>query len=151
MEANAFAAEFLIPRAALEHWARELRPETVTLEHVVRLAAEYGVSSQMVRYRLATAGLITEPSRRRKLDDEIAAGDHLVLARFLGLSAPRDRLAENAGRLPRIPAPLRAGPLGRFLAGELDAAALAEQLGLDRAAVRRMLVNFGLDGFAPAA
>jgi Zn-dependent peptidase ImmA (M78 family) len=150
VEANAFAAEFLMPRAALDRWAAERRPSAITLEDVVRLAAEYGVSSQMTRYRLAAARILRDSSRAEKLDREIAAGDHLTLAAYLDLSAPQDRLARSAGLLPRIPAPLRAGPLGRLLAGELDADGLARELGLDRAAVRRMLENFGLDALAAA-
>ena len=142
VEANAFAAELLIPRPAMERWADEREPGPITLEDVVRLAAEYGVSAQMARIRLETTRALTDRGRADRLDAEIGAREHVALAEYLGLTAPRDRLA--AGPLPRIPAPLRAGPIGRLLAGELDADGLAAQLGLDPAAVRRMLANLGL-------
>jgi Zn-dependent peptidase ImmA (M78 family) len=147
VEANAFAAEFLIPRAALTH-----PPDApVTLEDVVRLAFAYGVSCQMARYRLITAGILADRSRAEQLEREIADGDHHTVAEYLGLTAPQDRLADSGGRLPRIPEPLRAGPIGRLLAGDITADELAQQIGQDAAAVRRMLVNFGLDVLAPAA
>ena len=151
VEANAFAAEFLIPRVAVERWARERDPRAITLEDVVRLAFEYGVSCPMARYRLTTVGILTDRRRTEQLDREIADGDHHMVADYLGLTAPQDRLADSAGRLPRIPTPLRAGPLGRLLAGELDAEELALLIGRDAGAVRRMLVNLGLDVFAAAA
>jgi Zn-dependent peptidase ImmA (M78 family) len=141
VEANAFAAELLIPRAAMERWADEREPGPITLEDVVRIAAGYGVSAQMARYRLETTRVLGDRSRADRLDAEIAAREHVAVAAHLGLRAG-DPIA--TGPLPRIPAALRAGPIGRLLAGELDAAGLAAQTGADPAAVRRMLSNLGL-------
>src|SRR3954468_21312322 len=42
VEANAFAAEFLVPRKALLAWADDRPAAAITLEDVVRLAREYG-------------------------------------------------------------------------------------------------------------
>jgi Zn-dependent peptidase ImmA (M78 family) len=147
VEANAFAAEFLIPRAAVEAWHAALGSEAVTLEHLVRLAGDYGVSAQMARYRLQTCGVLTDAARRDKLDREIAANEHVLLAAYLGLTDVQDRLAHAADDLPRIPPDLRDSPFGRLLAGELDVAGLAACTGQGVAAVERMLINLGLDVF----
>ena len=48
--ANAFAAEFLLPKRAVAQWgAANVRTGQPTLEHVCLLAAEYGVSAQAAR------------------------------------------------------------------------------------------------------
>ena len=151
VEANAFAAEFLMPRAAVERWHDERGSDAITLEDVVRLAGEFGVSSQMVRYRLQTCNVLTDSNRREKLDREIADGQHLLLAAYLGLTDPRDGLAAAASQMPRIPSNLRNSPLGKLLAGEMDAAGLAARTGQDVAAVRRMLANLGLDALVAAS
>jgi len=135
---------FLIPRLALETWAKGRRAAQPGLEEVVRLAAEYGVSAQMVRYRLHTCGVLTDPTRCDKLDEEIADELHLALADHLGLEDLQDGLAEAVARVPRIPPALRASAFGELLAGELDADGLAARTGRDAAAVHRMLANLGL-------
>ena len=145
VEANAFAAEFLLPRRALERWDEHREPGPITLEHVVRIAAVCGASAQMVRYRLATAGVLDDQRRIERLDSEIAEDHHLRLAVELGVRALADGLAAAQRQLPRIPAALRAGPLGALLAGELDAEGLAARIGRDPAAVQAMLANLGLD------
>jgi Zn-dependent peptidase ImmA (M78 family) len=145
VEANAFAAEFLLPKRALERWDDARSPGTITLEHVVRIAAVCGVSAQMVRYRLATAGVLDDERRIEQLDGEIAEDHHRRLADDLGVNTLADGLAAAQGHLPRIPAALRAGPLGALLAGELDAEGLAARIGREPAAVQAMLANLGLD------
>ena len=45
-----------MPKDAIAAWGRERVRGSVTLEHVVLLAAEYGVSAQAARYALDTAG-----------------------------------------------------------------------------------------------
>jgi Zn-dependent peptidase ImmA (M78 family) len=150
VEANAFAAEFLLPKRALEGWDAERSPGPITLEEIVRIAAVCGASAQMVRYRLATAGVLDGERRIARLDREIAEDDHLRLGEDLGLRALDDGLAAAQGRLPRIPAALQAGPIGALLAGELDAEGLAARIGREPAAVQAMLANFGLDAVLAA-
>ena len=142
--ANAFAAEFLVPREAVAAWAAEHAGGAVTLEHVLLLAHEYGVSAQAARYALETAGVLRDRRRARQLDDEIAADLHLGLARWLGLEPRADGLAEAAAALPRIPAGLRDSALGDLLAGAIGADELARRLGADPGAVRAMLRDLGL-------
>src|SRR4051795_5094926 len=58
--ANYFAAEFLMPGQAVRRWARGRR---LTLDELVQLAGEYGVSAKMARIRLETAGGPQAPAR----------------------------------------------------------------------------------------
>ena len=117
----------------------------MTLEHVLLLAHEYGVSAQAARYALETAGVLRDRRRARQLDEEIAAELHFELARWLGLQPLHDGLAGAAAALPRIPSGLRDSALGDLLAGAIGAAELARRLGADPGAVRAMLRDLGLD------
>jgi Zn-dependent peptidase ImmA (M78 family) len=143
VEANAFAAELLVPKRALQAWAAERR--AIGLDDVVRLAAAYGVSAPMVQIRLRSTGVVADRRRLAALEREIEAGHHLLLAAHLDLSAPEDRLARAARRMPYVSPALRPSPFGRLLAGELDAAGLAARIGQPAAAVRRTLANLGLE------
>ena len=147
--ANAFAAEFLLPRQGLTGWARANVEGPVTLEHVVRLGCEYGVSAQAARYALETARVLTDPRRCEQLDAEIEEGLHRELFRQLGLEPMEDELADAATRLPRIPSLLRASALGELLAGDIDAAGLAQRLGRSSEEVEAMLAELGLDRVLP--
>lgn len=151
VRANAFASEFLVPRDAVRAWARERGDGDVTLEHVVLLAAEYGVSAQVARYALDSAGVLCDARRCRQLDEEIAADEHLELGRRLGVRYPEDELADAAGRLPRIPAALRGSALGDLLAGEIGVGELALRLGHEHEEVAGMLSALGIDRLLPAA
>ncbi len=124
--ANAFAAEFLMPRAAVAAWASERVRGAVTLEDVLRLAHEYGVSAQAGRYALETAGALRDRRRARQLDDEIADEMHFELARWLGLPAARRRAGRRRGDAAAHPARAarqRAGRLPRGRGGRRGAGA----------------------------
>ena len=149
--ANAFAAEFLMPRDAVAAWGSEHVRGPVTLEHVMRLAYEYGVSSQAARYALGTAKVLTGEARAEQLDQEIAAGMNVEVAQRLGLEPLEDELSDSAGRLPRIPGALRGSAFGDLLAGAVDVDGLAERLGSDRDAVAGMLRQLGIDRLLPAS
>lgn len=94
IEANAFAAEFLMPCATIE--AVPLAGP-VTLEDVVRLASFYGVSASAMAFRLAGAGRV-DATRGKVLQEEIAEGLHLPLYDHLDLSPLDDRIQDLAGR-----------------------------------------------------
>jgi len=149
VSANAFAAELLMPREWVRSWGAEKVRGAVTLEHVLLLAHELGVSAQAARYALATAGVLRDRRRERQLDDEIAADLHRELGRWLGL-APRDDALARA-ELPRIPPALRHSALGDLLAGALDVDGLARRLGTSRDAVDTMLRELRLDRLVPGA
>jgi Zn-dependent peptidase ImmA (M78 family) len=111
VQANAFAGELLVPRAALE----ELVTEDPTLEQVVVLASRYGTSAPALVVRLAIAGCVS-PAREQRLKEEIAAGHHVELQQHLGLEGPDDRLA-RIEQLPYVSPALRDSALGDVLEG----------------------------------
>lgn len=96
IQANAFAAELLAPAAGV----RELVDGDPTLEHVVVLAARYGISTIAALYRLTTLRLT---GRAAVLKDELDEGLHEQLWRHLGLAPYDDELARIERRdLPRL-------------------------------------------------
>jgi hypothetical protein len=119
----------------------------LSLEQLVRIARAFGVSTEMARYRVASHGVLSD-EQCRILDAEIAQELHIELAERLEIAEVDDTISAAAALLPRVPDALRASPLGQFLAGELDANALAVQLHQSSAAIERMLVKLGLDGLA---
>jgi Zn-dependent peptidase ImmA (M78 family) len=70
-EANAFAGQLLVPREALEQRATG-RP---TMEDLVALAAEFGVSAYVALFRLRTWSLI-DADRAEELQRELDEGLH---------------------------------------------------------------------------
>ena len=149
VSANAFAAEFLIPKGGTQAWAEEHVDGSVTLEHVVRFAAEYGVSPQAARYALATAGVLTDERRCDQLEAEIADDLHIELADHLGLDPIHDSLAEASLRLPRIPPALENSALGDLLVGSIDVEEFAARIGHSPEAARAMLAQLRLDVLLP--
>jgi Zn-dependent peptidase ImmA (M78 family) len=144
--ANAFAAEFLLPKRAIAQWGEaNLRTGQPTLEHVCLLAAEYGVSAQAARYALDTAQVLTSARRKRQLDDEIADDLHIELFKQLGLEPLEDELAAASARRPRIPRTLRDTALGDLLAGDIDATGFAGRVNATTGEVEAMLAALGLD------
>jgi len=61
MFANAFAAQFLAPDDAIRENAAQLNVSAGRPDSVARLAASYGVSFQMMTYRLQNLGLLLAP------------------------------------------------------------------------------------------
>ena len=150
VSANAFAAEFLMPKAGTKEWGDEHVDGKVTLEHVVRFAAEYGVSPQAARYAFETAKVLTDEARCDALDDEIADDLHIELAEHLGLEPLDDSLAEAARRLPRIPRALENSALGDLLVGSIGISELAARTGRPVDEVEAMLAELKLDQLLPA-
>lgn len=109
IQANSFAAEFLVPRAGLE----EVITHEPDLDVLVKVAAHYRVSAPMVLIRFETCGLVSE-GRAARLRDEIEESHHLERKAELGLDVPRDRLA----KIPVLP----------YLSPALDGSALAASL-----------------------
>lgn len=102
-QANAFAAELLAPKAAIARSIAELGDPPVTLELVVRLAAQFGTSCEAMRYRLWTCEVLTDERLAARLDDELRADEHTPLAEALGVQWPQDRLAELQDVSLRLP------------------------------------------------
>jgi len=106
-QANAFAAEFLVPLVAVQNWMEREQPDgQVDLAVVVRLAAFFGVSATVARIRLEKARYLPRQADRSRLTAQIEAGEHTALRRDLKLRDYRDSLDETAiprgaTRLPR--------------------------------------------------
>ena len=127
VQANAFAAELLVPRAVME----EVIEGEPTLEEVVCIATFCGVSAIVVVYRLKDLGLASERQIAR-LEEEVASGLHTSVRQRLDLRAPRDRL----GALRPLPY------LSPALDGTLLAAVVRGEAAADArlaAAVERLL------------
>ena len=127
IQANAFAAEFLVPRAAMQ----QLVAGPPSLDEVVTISAGFGVSAIVVLYRLKELGLVAAP-RAAQLQAEIDERLHEEAFDRLGLVPLRDRL----GALEHLP----------YLSPALDGTLLAAGLRGDAAvddelagAVRRLL------------
>lgn len=150
IEANAFAAEFLLPRAAVERLFEGRRSRAVALDSVVRIAVAFGLSAQMVRIKLETCGVLDDADRIARLDAEIADEVHLLLRRRLDLAPLDDELSRASRRRPRVPEALRASAFGLYLTGEIDLDALAARTGRRPGEVARMLGNLGLTSAAAA-
>jgi Zn-dependent peptidase ImmA (M78 family) len=136
VQANHFAAEFLVPRAAVLQ-----RVEVpVTLMEVVRLACEFGVSAKMARIRMQTAELLRDETLIRRLDQEILDNEHRRLAEYLGYEPPEDSLSQL--EQPRLPD--RPSALAAHLAGEIGSTQFAAATGCSPAEARAMLRRFGL-------
>jgi Zn-dependent peptidase ImmA (M78 family) len=147
--ANAFAAEFLMPREGTTAWAAEHVGGQLTLEHVAVFANEYGVSPQAARYAFATAGVLADAARAELLDAEIAEELHVQVASYLGLEPLEDRLADAVRRLPRIPPVLEHSGLGDLLVGAIDIDELAARTGRSSDELRAALAEFHLDRLLP--
>jgi Zn-dependent peptidase ImmA (M78 family) len=110
IQANAFAAEFLVPRACLE----EVIEAEPTLEEVVIIAAHCGVSAIVVVYRLKQLDMASA-ERIGRLEDEVAQGLHERVAGRLAVARTADRLAAIGDALPYVSPALEGSHLGARL------------------------------------
>lgn len=125
-DANAFAADLLVPRPAIDHWLSRRGDPKVDLEVLVRLANFFSVSAQFIRYRLENERRLST-GRGQELDAAIAAGEHLMLARQVGLSAPQDSISVQHARGAYVPATMQA-TIADLLRRELITEAAAASL-----------------------
>jgi Zn-dependent peptidase ImmA (M78 family) len=121
VQANAFAAEFLAPRAGME---AQLGREP-TLEDLVEAAARYGISTIAALYRCRTLSLVSD-NRAERLREEIEGG----LAEFIDVAPLEDTLSRIL-ELPRVPAALAGSALASVLSGTVSVEAAARAAGCD--------------------
>jgi Zn-dependent peptidase ImmA (M78 family) len=124
LEANAFAAELLMPLAGVEG----LVGGEPTLEDVVRIAARYGVSAIAALYRLNALGLTR---RYRTLRGELAEDLHLGVRERLAPEPYDDALARlGPYDLPRLSPLVHAGGLAAVMDGAASVGDVAEAAGV---------------------
>jgi Zn-dependent peptidase ImmA (M78 family) len=121
VQANAFAAELLAPRAGVA----PMLDGAPTLEDVVHIAARYGISAIAALYRCRTLGLISA-ARAGRIKEEIDAG----LAELVVVEPFEDTLSRLDGAT-RLPAIVEGSALAGVLRGDVsvDAAAVASGCG----------------------
>lgn len=110
-QADRFAQEFLLPQAAIAHWAarRGYGPgERLRFEDACALASDFGVSPQAVWIGLRAVARQPHRSFPTAREAAIAAG-HWT----------RFRQQEAASRVPRIPARIESRVLSAYRAGRL--------------------------------
>jgi Zn-dependent peptidase ImmA (M78 family) len=112
IQANAFAAEFLVPRAAME----TIVERDQTLDEVITIATRFGVSAIVVVYRLRTLRLISEDCSVG-LQRDIEAGEHEGAFERLQLEPHDDRLAA-LDELPYLSPELERTQLAAALRGQ---------------------------------
>jgi Zn-dependent peptidase ImmA (M78 family) len=151
VSANAFAAELLMPKVAVQAWGRERVARRLKLHDVVEFAWRSGVSAQAARFAFATAGVETDQACLDELDAAIAEEAHIALAHEMRLSPLDDELARIAGHLPRIPATLRDTALGDLVTGAIDVERFAARLGRPTQDALAMLRQLGIAELLQAA
>lgn len=124
IQANAFAAELLAPKAGVTAPVEDREP---TLDDVVTIAARFGISAIAALYRLNTLELT---SRYAVLKQEIDQGLHLAVWERLAPGRIEDAIAAIDGAaLPRVSPALRASALAGVIAGEVSVSNAAAAAG----------------------
>jgi Zn-dependent peptidase ImmA (M78 family) len=137
VQANAFAAELLFPKAA----AAEVVTDKPTLDEVVTLAAHYGVSAAAALFKLISTSRI-DAAHAARLRTEIDEGEHLPVYGRLGLAPHDDRLGAITV-LPYASPALEASALVAALRGDVPAVAAADAAGVDPGDLLPALSAFG--------
>jgi Zn-dependent peptidase ImmA (M78 family) len=119
VQANAFAAELLAPRAGVSAMVTG-QPR---LDDLVRLAAHFGISTLAALNRCRTLGLV-ERRRAERLQEEIEEGLHREVWDYVRPARMEDVLA-GIEEYPRLPRSLAGSALAALLRGETTAAAAA--------------------------
>jgi len=146
LRANQFAAVFLAPREALEHYLeglgklraqRHTMPTAVGLTpvDVVRAQDYFGASAEMLLWRLRNENFITSTERHRILKEIQAQGGVIRLAETLGYQWRR-----RAQPVPRA----YEVALAAYSRGTLSLGEVAEIFGHDKAAMLEKLAQWGV-------
>jgi Zn-dependent peptidase ImmA (M78 family) len=121
-EANAFAAEFLMPEEALRREFAARDPETLEPLDVVRVMRTYGLSYEATLYRLQNSRVIT--SRRRQELEEAGRGRVIQLEAALGF----DERAQFGAPSTLLPEEFVLNAIRLFQSGGIDDDRLTEFL-----------------------
>lgn len=142
--ANAFAAEFLVPLAAVQRWAQAHADPDVSLVSVAALASWFRVSALVALYRLSAARLVSTKAVRG-FEQAIQDGEHIQLARRQQLVDLPDELSmiHDTGR-PRMPRRLWADAVIGYERGLLTPERIAQAVRRDTVEVEAELDALGV-------
>ena len=141
VQANAFAAELLIPLPALERWERERTIPGFGLDAVADLACGFGTSLTMAALRLKIAGRIDQEWYDR-LKAEINAGhaDHFVCE----YEPYVDGLSEARDCAPRVPPALQGSKFAAIASGRRSVRSAAASMQRDPETLARRMAELDL-------
>ena len=125
--ANTFAAEFLVPIAALSLWFETHPQATIDLGVLVRLANDFGVSCEAALWRSKAAGRVGSPDADR-LKVRLDSREHWGLRRDLGIGPTVDTLGSIQAMSVRVPEEMVRNVLEAVKAGVIDPEVAAERL-----------------------
>jgi Zn-dependent peptidase ImmA (M78 family) len=128
VQANAFAAEFLLPLEALDFWLRSRGYPNPDLSLVAELARDFQVSAQVALYRMQSANRLSARAVR-EIEQAIQAGDHQTVA-LPHRRLRRDSLRDARTRQRRLPADVECLLLRALERDLLDAGQVARRLRL---------------------
>ncbi len=133
--ANAFAAEFLLPRKAVGEWQARLGGNAPDLKAVARLAHEYGVSALVALFRVDDC-LRLAPSVKHRLESAIRSGEHRALPQRISWPHRHDSL-EDARSHRRLPGAAETVLITAVVKGVITSAHAAARLGIEADEVER--------------
>ena len=127
IQANAFAAEFLMPRDGVCELFADHEP---SLDELVVVAAHYGTSAIAALIRAETADVLGE-ERSEQLRRQIDEGEHFAAARRLGVVGTRDDRLATIADLPYTSPALAGSALAAALGGAVPVDDAASAAGVD--------------------
>ncbi len=142
--AQTFSAEFLIPLRAVDAWMEARGTSSVTLRLVVELASYFRVSAKVALIRLRLARFTSE-SQDKELGDAVDRGEHLTLAKRMGIEEAPDSLSEIKSRgRPRTPARMWEYAVGGYEQGLLSVERIAQAVHSTPEQVHALLDEMGV-------
>lgn len=142
--ANAFAAEFLAPLAAVQRWMQAHPESDVSLVTVVALASWFRVSAQTALYRLSAARLVGAKTVHA-LERAIQSGEHTRVARRHQIADLPDQLSQiHDSGTPRLPSRLWADAVTGYERGLLTPERIAAAVGRSTSEVEAELAALGV-------
>lgn len=126
--ANAFAAEFLAPLAAVQRWTQARAEADVSLVTVVALASWFRVSAHVALYRLSAARLVSAKAVGT-LEQAIQSGEHARVARRHQIADLPDQLSQiHDSGTPHLPSRLWTDAVTGYERGLLTPERIAEAM-----------------------
>lgn len=148
LEANEFAGALLAPDAALRALMEQWGHPALTINTLVQVANDFGISSPAAYVRLRQAGILVRRDQIARLKGALSHQQHLGAVDALGLDPFEDELtAIKQTMLPRLPAAMMENALEAYQAGLITLDELAAKLGRPRGEVEAKLAAIGI---APA-